>query len=148
MNVLERTMQGIINAMASGGWVRHTDIRAAVIAAGGRTSRIGQATKRLRNMGFPIVVDKRRHLTTWRMDPNDPEQEQYHDRVLAEAYSEILTLWKALVGAQAQAPAMATFRAIRDVENSVGAIGRAMGKTFAEIGADTVVAVNTTGRTP
>lgn len=148
MNIIERTMLGIINALAAGGWVSHRAIPASVLAAGGRTDRIGEATKRLRNMGFPIVVDRRRQNTVWRMDPNDPEQEAQHDRVLRDAYSEILTLWKSLVGAQAQAPAMATFRAIRDVETSVIAIGRAMSKPLADIVSEMVVTANTTGRTP
>ena len=138
MTVIHDTMVGIVNALGGGGWVHHSDVTLSVVVAGGKPRQITDAAKRLRDMGFPIVVNQRRQHTEWRMDPSDPEQERYHQRILRDAYSEVLSYWKALDGAQVRAPQITTAFVLRDVETAVISLGRAMGKSLTEISGDLV----------
>ena len=136
MSIIDNTMEGIYDALVGGTWVHYLDVRQAVIDNGGGIKWIPEAAKRLRDMGFPITVDQKAQYTQWCCYPSDAEQQRNHERILRDTYSEFISTHRALAGAQAAAPTLATYRVLPHVESAAISAGRALGKTLAEIAAD------------
>lgn len=96
--VIDKTAAGILDVLTTytGGIVPVADINTSVLYAGGKLSWKPQALKALRNHGWLIDVDKRRHLTTWRLAGTPDEVETYRQRRMTEAYSAAVSIGRML----------------------------------------------------
>ena len=139
--VLDHTAVAVLQCMNShvGRQVLHDDLKSCVAAhPGARVDLIAQAIKGLRNMGYPMLSTKARHLSWYTLAGTPDEFAAFAKRVCSEAYSEAVSTVRALRTAQANMPLdLLIGRAIGDMESAAIALGqRGPGLSTSEIVAE------------
>lgn len=80
------------------------DLRAAIIAAGADPTFQAEAVKGLKNIGYPICRDRRRHLTTWWLNPTTAESEAERESRVRDGYSQSVTTARVFAAQLLRAP--------------------------------------------
>ena len=135
---IDRAATAIYNTLVrNGGPVNHSLIDQAVLANGASLFDKTIACKALRNLGFPVVVDMRRHLTTYALDPVAADEQAWQERHMGDLYSRLVSMTRSLYGNQAMTdPAkQAIFHAM---EMATIAVGLQVGVALTAIVADLV----------
>jgi len=141
--VTAHAIYDIVQLRGVGVQVPVADVRAAVVAAGGRWAYRSTACKALRNVGVNVISPKHRHLTYYVLEPDgDPEVSEAHRRRRVEEFSEWISRERSLVGAVAAAPTDIVLQSeLRLAQDTCIAIGRSIGLTLPEIVAEMQVLV-------
>lgn len=133
--VRDRTAVGILTALLrSGTHVDHATVDSEIVSAGGRVAHKSMAMKGLRNLGFAIVASKARHLSWYRLAATPDEYDDFVRRIVAEAYSQQVTVCRTLAGAVTTTPNNPSLNASH--QHAIMAalsMGQQMGKTIYEV---------------
>lgn len=135
---IDRAATAIYNTLVtSGGSVSVHIIDQAVIRNGSHLFYKPFAVKALRNLGYPVIVDARRHLTVYAFDPVAADEQAWQERAMTDTYSRLVSMTRALHGNQAMNDPMkvAVYRAM---EMATIAVGVQVGLPLMEIANDMV----------
>lgn len=136
--VLDATMDGILYALAAEQWTHYSDVDASIRSYGGDVNRKVEATKRLRDIGFAIVVDKHRQHTMWKVNPTDDELARYDRGTALDTYSRFVTNHRAYLAQYGRRPSAALATTLQASEMACVYVGRSLGLTLGEIAHDLV----------
>lgn len=102
----DKCAEVIVNVLgtAGGAKVPVGDLDVAISKAGVDLAFKTEAIKALRNMGYPIIARKARHLSWYKMDGTPDEYEDHRKAVVREAYSRQVSICRELAGVLAARP--------------------------------------------
>jgi hypothetical protein len=104
---IDRAATAIYNTLIiSGGPVGVHAIDLAVIGNGSHLFWKSAACKALRNLGLPVIVDVRRHLTTYAFDPAATDEQAWQERTMTDIYSRLVSMTRGLHGNSTMADPM------------------------------------------
>jgi len=125
---LTETAEAIVVALRDGPMFANA-FHDRVADLGGHRTYVADAAKHLRNKGIPVYATKARHLSEWCIDPDETQSGLWAQRLSQEAYSETVSLARAL--------ALSSDRRIKKVRNRVVAnainCGIDLGKSPSEV---------------
>jgi hypothetical protein len=102
MNKVEKTAVAVYRVLVENpDGVKGEQLDALIDKYGGAHAYRMHAVKLLRNAGVQVHATKARQHSVWRLDPDDPSAAAWHMRVLREAYSQLLSTYRAMVNALA-----------------------------------------------
>jgi hypothetical protein len=134
--VIAATMEGILYALASEEWTHYSAVDESIATQGGDVNRKRDALKRLRDIGFTIVVDKHAHHTMWKANPTDDEVARFDRGAQKDTYSRFVSKHRSYVGQfeRRQSTELATL--IQASEIATVFLGRSLGMPLLDIARD------------
>lgn len=136
--VIEATMDGILFALSDEQWTHYSEVDASIRQYGGDVNRKVEATKRLHDIGFAIVIDKRRHHTMWKANPTDDELARYDRQAQLDTYSRFVSAHRSYVAQFERRQSLELSSTIHASEMTCVFLGRALGMALIDIARDLV----------
>jgi hypothetical protein len=104
MNKVEKTAVAVYRALVENpDGLKGEQLDALIDTYGGSHAYRMHAVKLLRDAGVQVHASKARQHSVWRLNPDTPSATDWHMRVLREAYSQLLSTYRAMANALAGA---------------------------------------------